>query len=37
LLKASNAAFVIKLAPASDRVVIEIENLGHPLAAEAVV
>jgi hypothetical protein len=26
LLKASNAAFVIKLAPASDRVVIEIEN-----------
>ncbi len=37
LFKAGKAAFVIKLPPASDRVVIEIENLGHPLAAQAVI
>ncbi len=37
LFEPSNPALVIELAPASDRIVIEIENLGHLRAAQAVI
>jgi hypothetical protein len=37
LFQARNPALVIELAPASDRIVVEIQNFGHPLAAQAII
>jgi hypothetical protein len=37
LFKPSDSALFIKLAPASDRIVIQIKSLGYPLAAPAII